>query len=106
MSNTSTYHIKAVGVTFGDRQRVIRNLHVGQPLRFVAEPNNPYDSNAVRIETLDGKQVGYISKDYNQTYSYNLQKGLVTYKAVVSSITGGGFGTSYGLNIEVTAIGK
>ena len=99
-----TYCIKAVGVTFEGRQRVIRTLQEGDPLRFVAEPDNSYDRFAVRIETSDGKQVGYISKEYNRSYSENLLSGKVSYLAKVSSITGGGIATAYGLNIEVTAI--
>ena len=101
-SRTTKYHMKAVGVTFGDRQRVISRLRVGQPLRFVPEPTNAYDNYAVKIETLSGEQVGYISKDHNQDVFNNIRNGKAKYDPVVSSITGGGFDTMYGVNIEVT----
>lgn len=99
---TTKFYMKAVGVTFGNRQRVISRLKVGQQLRFVPEPNNPYDSFAVKIETLDGEQIGYISKDHNQDVFNNIRSGKAKYNPVVSSLTGGGFGTAYGVNIEVT----
>ena len=94
--------MKAVGVTFGNRQRVISKLKVGQQLRFVLEPNNPYDNHAVRIETLLGEQVGYISKDHNEDVFNNIKNNRAIYKPVVSSLTGGGFDTVYGVNLEVT----
>ena len=99
-----TFHMKAVGVTFGDRQREISKLKIGQSLRFVPEPTNPYDVNAVKIETLDGIQVGYVSKDQNKDISYNIRMNKVKYIVKVSNVTGGGFETAYGLNIEVETI--
>ena len=94
--------MKAVGVTFGNRQRVISRLSVGQPVRFVPEPGNPYDNFAVKIETMSGEQIGYISKDHNQDVFNNIRSGRAKYDPVVSSITGGGFDTAYGVNLEVT----
>ena len=99
-----SFYMKAVGVTFDNRQRAISRLAVGQQLRFVPEPYNAYDSTAVRIETLDGTQLGYIAKDKNMQIFDNIQSGRSTYDVRVSSITGGGFGSAYGLNIEVNEI--
>lgn len=97
-----TFYMKAVGVTFGDRQRAISRLRVGQTLRFVPEPTNAYDSYAVKIETLDGVQVGYIAKEKNREIFLNIRNNTASYSVKVSSITGGGFDTAYGLNMEVT----
>ena len=101
---TSKYYMKAVGVTFDDRQRVISMLTIGQQLQFVPEPTNPFDRYAVKIETIDGKQIGYISKDYNQQVFENITNSKATYKPIVSSITGGSIGAAYGVNIEVTMV--
>lgn len=44
----SNYQDAAVGVTRGD------------PVRIVHEPDNPYDTNACRIETAAGATLGYV----------------------------------------------
>ena len=93
--------MKAVGVTYGNRQRVISRLNVGDTLRFVPEPENPYDHCAVRIETANGEDVGFISKDHNYEFFRNITQGLGEYTVTVSSITGGGFNANYGLNMHV-----
>lgn len=100
------YYLKVAGVTFRnpdgtDRQRIISKLHVGDGLRFVPEPNNPYDHMAVRVETESGVQIGYVPRQYNSRIFQNLMNGYGTYKLSVSSITGGGYATSYGLNFRV-----
>ena len=53
---------KVVGVTFNGRQAVVNSLHVDDPVRLVREPYNPYDPNAIRVETQDGRQIGYIRR--------------------------------------------
>jgi hypothetical protein len=40
-----------VGVTFEDRQKVINRLMVGDDVFLEREPNNPYDSNAIKVLT-------------------------------------------------------
>lgn len=94
------FYIKAVGVTFENRQRVIRNLKAGDKLQFILEPNNPYDRYAIKIVTMDGKHIGYVSKDYNKTIFNEISLGR-KYKLTISSVTGGGFDSSYGVNILV-----
>lgn len=96
----SEFYMKAVGVTFGNSQRVIRGLSVGEQVRFVREPNNPYDRYAVRIETLSGERIGHVSRDYSQQMSTNIANGI-NYRVYVSSVTGGGFNSNYGVNLRV-----
>ncbi|MCI6788565.1 MAG: HIRAN domain-containing protein [Mollicutes bacterium] len=95
-----SFYIKAVGVTFENRQRIIRKLNVGDKLRFVLEPTNPYDKYAIKIVTIDGQIIGYVSKDYNQNIFLQISLG-VKFDLTISSITGGGFNSSYGVNILV-----
>lgn len=96
----SSFYIKAVGVTFENRQRVIRNIKVGDKLQFILEPTNPYDRYAIKIVTMDGKTIGYVSKDYNKTIFNEISLGR-KYNLTICSITGGGFNSSYGVNILV-----
>jgi len=94
------FHLKIAGVTYGDRQKTISQLKVGQELKLVREPNNPYDSKAIAVKTLDDKQVGYIPSLNNSQMAFNLDHGQ-RYKVTVSVITGGGIGLSYGCNIFI-----
>lgn len=96
-----SFYLKVAGVTHEGRQRVLRQMVVGQPLKFQAEPDNPYDLNAVKINTLDGVNVGYVPRVSNYQISQNLRNGIGEYKVTVASITGGGFNSFYGCNILV-----
>ncbi len=95
-----SFYIKVVGVTFENRQRVIRKLNLGDKLQFVLEPTNPYDRYAIKIVTMDGQDIGYVSKDYNQNIFLQMSLG-VKFDLTISSITGGGFNSKYGVNILV-----
>ena len=53
---------KVVGVTFDGRQAVVAILQVGEEILCRREPTNPYDDNAIRVERLDGKQIGFINR--------------------------------------------
>lgn len=55
-------YTKVVGVTFGDIQSVLPDLKSGMSLRFVREPNNKYDSNAIRV-VCSWQKIGYLSSD-------------------------------------------
>ena len=74
----------------GNRQQVISRLKSGDKLKFVPEPNNSYDKFAIQITTLDGQQIGYVSKDYNQGIFKKIQAGQ-KYNLSVDCITGGGY---------------
>lgn len=89
-----SFYLKIAGVTFEGRQRLISGLsrkgelNPGTLLRIVAEPNNPYDSNAVKVMTISGETLGYIPKQHNSTIAYNLRMGK-QYKVTVLAVTGG-----------------
>ncbi|NMB26380.1 MAG: hypothetical protein GX986_12715, partial [Firmicutes bacterium] len=58
---------KIVGVTRYNpdgtsRQDLLAQCKIGQPLRLVREPDNPVDSNAVMVLTMERKQLGYINR--------------------------------------------
>lgn len=65
----------AVGVTFGKRQLYVRNLVVGQPLRLVPEPTNPYDSNAVAIWNTSEHLLGYVSRQLARALAERRERG-------------------------------
>lgn len=100
------FHTKLAGVTHDGRQAIIRNLYRtgeldnGTELILRREPNNPYDSFAVAVLTLDGQQLGYIAKDTAKQISINMDSGMI-YRAYVAAVTGGDAGYVYGVNIRV-----
>lgn len=95
------FYIKAVGVTYGNRQNTIKTLHTGDALYFSPEENNPYDEFAILIVTGSGEDIGYVSKDYNREIFRNIKKGIA-YKLVISNITGGYNEDNLGVNIKVS----
>lgn len=52
-----SFYTKVVGVTYPNRQAIIKNLHAGESVYLFREINNPFDANAIevryRIEQTD-----------------------------------------------------
>lgn len=91
---------RVVGVTFEGRQQVVASLVAGQELRLRREPYNRHDSNAIRVECLDGRQVGYINRDLARDLAPTLDKVGGTLPAQVVEVTEHGSGYSYGVEIS------
>lgn len=56
---------KVSGVTFGDRQDVMRKLYKEGPVHkgsLVREPDNEHDPNAVMVQ-VGGKPIGYVPRE-------------------------------------------
>ena len=49
--------------------KAIKDLKPGDDLNLVPEPENKYDPNAVKIETLEGEFLGYVPKKFSSTVS-------------------------------------
>lgn len=94
----STY-TKVAGVTFGNIQSILPKLRSGMSLRFIREPKNHYDRNAIRVE-CNWQKIGYLSADLARDYAPILDNGgKIT--GNIANITGGR-GKTYGCNIDVT----
>lgn len=52
--------VKVVGVSH--YQPALERCAVGQPVRFVHEPDNPYDETAIRVLSLMGETIGYLPR--------------------------------------------
>jgi hypothetical protein len=81
------YAVAIVGESY--RQTALRDLSAGRRLRgeevrFTAavtpEPTNPYDANAVRIDILNGVQIGYLSREDAAAYALVLKTVIATGK--------------------------
>jgi hypothetical protein len=67
------YETKVVGVSKDNtdgssRQEIIRReVEEDDKLKVEAEPNNPYDSNAIKVLSKLGNQIGYLNKEMAET---------------------------------------
>jgi hypothetical protein len=69
------------------RQRIIAGLSVGDPVRLVREPNNRYDSNAIRVDA-DGGTIGYVAAEEAASLRYLADAGMIG-SVTVKDICGG-----------------
>lgn len=72
--------VNLVGVTFrgGEARDIVKSLTPadGDKLSLEAEPENPYDSNAVKvIHDPTGTHIGYLARENNWEISDGLQNG-------------------------------
>ena len=71
--------MKVAGVTFEGRQRFVRRLTPTSVVQLEADPENPYDPNAIKV-IADGNQIGFIPKELAAT--------LKEWDTYTASITG------------------
>lgn len=74
--------IQVVGVTLPQRRTFVQKLKVGDALTLVREPQNEYDTRAIRVNDSEGNQVGYFAKDCNCVYAPKIDMGF-KYEVVV-----------------------
>ena len=62
------FYIEVAGFRYYQENISIDDIAVGMKAIFIAEPDNEYDSNAVRIEVL-GEKIGYVNKAQSKAFS-------------------------------------
>jgi len=83
-----------------DRQHVIRSCHVGELLKLVAEPDNPYDENAVKVCRENGDQLGYLDSVNAMRFTHDMSIGW-TYRVTADEIFAADRRGKYGCRIRV-----
>lgn len=91
---------KLVGVTFDNCQLNIVRCNVNLPLDLVREADNPYDCNAIRVESA-GKKLGYINRDLAEELATIIESGNYTVTCNIDQMIGGGYRKNYGLIIKI-----
>ena len=91
---------KVAGVTYEDRQSVVRKLAEGEEVRLCREPKNPHDRNAIRVERLTGEQIGYISRVEAATLAPSLDRQGKLVAAVVTAVLRG-YGANSALGVRI-----
>jgi ribulose bisphosphate carboxylase small subunit len=96
---------KVVGVTQNNadgswRQMAVGRCQPGEPLRFVADPGNPYDENAIKVLRSSGEQLGYLNKELAEQLNAKTLEGY-KYVVAVASVTETLHGGWHGCNILI-----
>ena len=94
---------KVVGITRrnadgSDRQLIAKGLAPFDELQLIAEPENPFDRNAIGVCTAEGKQIGYLEARVAEDLSRRLARGTRA-KCFVRAVreSRGTYGVSFGL---------
>jgi hypothetical protein len=72
-------NIYVAGIKYVDISEAYTKLMEGTMLYLTREPNNPYDSNAILISTVDGHVIGYVPKESNLILKNLMDKGKYLY---------------------------
>lgn len=81
-------------------QNILPELEDGSKLNFAREPNNPYDTNAIKV-ICDYQHIGYIKAELAEEIAPIMDSGKEL-KGYITQITGGIDGKNYGCNIHIS----
>jgi hypothetical protein len=96
-----------VGVTFEGRQKVVRDLCLGEVLQLVPEPTNPHDPEAVKVIRKNGEQVGHLDRDLAKQIAWYFEASLFPQMATVLKIVGDiGKGQNLGVVIRIQQLSR
>ena len=69
---------QVAGITFAlDRMPELKQSRPTGAVYFIAEPDNEYDANAVKIQLADGVQIGYVPKGAYQSLAKEIGEGVI-----------------------------
>ena len=65
-------------------EELAEHLNIDDRLDFFREPDNPYDSKAIVIKTVNGVKVGYVPKADNLIFSRLMDAGKLLFGKISS----------------------
>lgn len=71
------------GFQYYDGKVLWDNMRVGDALTLVREPQNPHDSNAVRVE-WKGQPLGYVPRRDNRDVARQMDRGVAVQARIVN----------------------
>jgi len=98
-------YTKILGISFEGRQRNIPDLKVGMTGFLEREPDNKFDSNAVKfMMTINGvdKHLGYLAKMHAVDFAEAMDRGL-EYSYTIRDITGTD-AQNKGVNVSIARV--
>ncbi len=100
IEDSNFFYTKIVGVSFDNRQEILKALSPGRELSLKREPENPKDQYAVAVE-FENQKIGYLKRGLAFHLAPLLDRGII-YDVLVAEITGGERGKHIGVNITLT----
>lgn len=92
---------RIVGVSFENRQETIAKLHEGDRLWLEREPENRFDSNAIKVLRNNSEQIGFLNRFLAQAIAPYLDALGHPLRAKVLHLTGSSYdGYSLGAAIQ------
>jgi len=82
-------NIPVVGVTFDNRQDVVRQLSEGERLWLVRQPDNAYDHNVIQVQRENGEAIGFLARGLASSLAPYLDRLEEPLPAIVAYILGG-----------------
>ena len=96
-----TIETRIVGVVYEGRQKVVALLTQWEQVFLIREPQNPFDSNAIKVTRWDKQQLGYVNRELAKVLAPRMDRNERFIKATVIALTGGDFpGSSLGAWIK------
>ena len=99
-STATTFLTRVVGCRYAGRLDVLEDVAVGDPVLLIREPDNQFDSNAIRVATRKGETLGYLRRTIAKRLSARLERGAAL-QARTALVLGDRFGPNDRLYIEV-----
>ena len=87
--STQSIETRVVGVTFENRQAVVALLTEREQVFLIREPDNAFDSNAVKVQRWDHQQIGYLNRELAKILAPRMDRYGRPIKAIVTTLTGG-----------------
>jgi len=84
------FEFQVAGAQYEGRDQIVaRFVTTGMSVRLVPEPRNPFDPNAVQVNTADGRMFGYVPKRISSAVAHHIGTGWF-YSARVTEILADG----------------
>lgn len=74
--NVKGFYARVVGTRYDDRPENLKTLHVGDEVYLLREKENSNDPNAIRVVTIEGKDLGYLRRTLAEMLAPRIDKGL------------------------------
>ena len=81
------YTINVAGVSWENRQELIKELKVDSEVILLRDPTNQYDKNAIAVKTKENIQIGWVPKKIAEVLAPEIDAGI-NWQAKVESIIG------------------
>ncbi|MBE2184128.1 MAG: HIRAN domain-containing protein [Anaerolineae bacterium] len=94
-------HTHITGMQHDGRPKVIRRLMLGQKLRLIRQPENPYDVYAINVQTEHREDVGYIPKKLAAKLAPYIDEQGLQLEASVLSLRIDTLGDKYQVEIAI-----